>query len=392
MGFSMSQRSVCRLKGETSRVGLHTDFEAIKPTPEGRSETFQVKDLETGIEGPIEICTNYCNHLSSIGDVGVESTELTCGDRHMESLRAWSICARGDRVTAIVIISLVSAVEVCSEDDEFQEYDPFLSKRDRGTKGSISDVMDEIEDSYVGALVNEKNKKEQLMLEIKILYKDKRRPSRLGLGELCKTMSNEASTNSETPSLVLEDLEVSSDEDIFLNKNPTKRDLIHKMRRVIKKRVKKKKTEKQPEVEVEVDENWFSDDGENDEPKSLHGSKLILKKLEGSNPPIFDKMDVCLCALKNGFLSGCRPIISLDGCFLKTCYGGQLLVAVRRDVNDNMFPIAMVVVQAEHRENWTWFFRELLDDIGGLRTSMWSFISDRHKGLIEALKDLVSDF
>ncbi|KAL0359391.1 UNVERIFIED_CONTAM: hypothetical protein Sangu_0788500 [Sesamum angustifolium] len=118
------------------------------------------------------------------------------------------------------------------------------------------------------------------------------------------------------------------------------------------------------------------------------GSKLILKKLEGSNPPIFDKMYVCLSALKNGFLSGCRPIIGLDGCFLKTCYGGQLLVAVGRDGNDNMFPIAMAVVQVENRENWTWFLGELLDDIGGLGTSMWSFISDRQKGLIEALKTL----
>ncbi|KAL0339179.1 UNVERIFIED_CONTAM: hypothetical protein Sangu_1440000 [Sesamum angustifolium] len=80
--------------------------------------------------------------------------------------------------------------------------------------------------------------------------------------------SSEASTDSETPSLVLEDLEVSSDEDIFLNKNPSKRDLMHKLRRVMKKRVKK--TEKQPEVEV--NENWFSDDGENDELESLHGS------------------------------------------------------------------------------------------------------------------------
>ncbi|KAL0387458.1 UNVERIFIED_CONTAM: hypothetical protein Sradi_2627600 [Sesamum radiatum] len=85
------------------------------------------------------------------------------------------------------------------------------------------------------------------------------------------------------------------------------------------------------------------------------GSKLILKKLEGSNPPIFDKMYVCLSALKNEFLSGCRPIIGLDGCFLKTCYRGQLLVAVGRDGNDNMFPIAMAVVQVENRENWTWF-------------------------------------
>ncbi|KAL0440290.1 UNVERIFIED_CONTAM: hypothetical protein Slati_2512000 [Sesamum latifolium] len=74
------------------------------------------------------------------------------------------------------------------------------------------------------------------------------------------------------------------------------------------------------------------------------GSKLIPKKLEGSDPPIFDRMYVFLWALKNGVLSGCRPIIGLDGCFLKTCYGGQMLVDVGRDGNDNMFPIAIAVV------------------------------------------------
>ncbi|KAK4400687.1 hypothetical protein Sango_1174800 [Sesamum angolense] len=61
------------------------------------------------------------------------------------------------------------------------------------------------------------------------------------------------------------------------------------------------------------------------------------------------------------------------------------------DGNDNMFPIAMAVVQSENRETWSWFVGELLDDIGGLGTSKWSFISDRQKGLIEALKDLVPD-
>ncbi|KAL0447668.1 UNVERIFIED_CONTAM: hypothetical protein Slati_1894700 [Sesamum latifolium] len=121
------------------------------------------------------------------------------------------------------------------------------------------------------------------------------------------------------------------------------------------------------------------------------GSKLILKKLENSDPPVFDRMYFSLWALKKGFLEGCRPIIGLDGCFLKTCYGGQLLVAVGRDGNDNMFPIAMAVVQVENRETWSWFLSEMLDDIGGLGTSKWSFISDRQKGLIEALKELVPD-
>ncbi|KAL2244088.1 UNVERIFIED_CONTAM: hypothetical protein Sindi_0526800 [Sesamum indicum] len=121
------------------------------------------------------------------------------------------------------------------------------------------------------------------------------------------------------------------------------------------------------------------------------GSKLILKKLENSDPPVFDRMYFSLHALKKGFMDGCRPIIGLDGCFLKTVYGGQLLVAVGRDGNDNMFPIAMAVTQVENRDTWGWFVSELLDEIGGLGTTKYSFISDRQKGLVEALKDLVPD-
>ncbi|KAK4396012.1 hypothetical protein Sango_1437800 [Sesamum angolense] len=121
------------------------------------------------------------------------------------------------------------------------------------------------------------------------------------------------------------------------------------------------------------------------------GSKFLLRKVENFDPPVFERMYFSLWALKKGFLEGCRPIIGLDGCFLKTVYGGQLLVAVGRDGNDNMFPIAMAVVQVENRDTWGWFVGELLDDIGGMGTNKWSFISDRQKGLVEALKDLVPE-
>jgi hypothetical protein len=53
--------------------------------------------------------------------------------------------------------------------------------------------------------------------------------------------------------------------------------------------------------------------------------------------------------------SGCRPIIGLDGCHLKGVYGGQLLSAVGRAGNDNLFPIAMAVVEAKTKDSWTWF-------------------------------------
>ncbi|KAL0413507.1 UNVERIFIED_CONTAM: hypothetical protein Sradi_1552400 [Sesamum radiatum] len=85
------------------------------------------------------------------------------------------------------------------------------------------------------------------------------------------------------------------------------------------------------------------------------GSKLILRKVDGSDPPVFEKLYFSLFAMKSAFLSGCRPLIGLDGCFLKTCFKGQLLVAVGRDGNDNMVPIALAIVPIENRETWTWF-------------------------------------
>lgn len=57
-------------------------------------------------------------------------------------------------------------------------------------------------------------------------------------------------------------------------------------------------------------------------------------------------------ALISGFLAGCRPIIGIDGCFLKAHFGGQLLCAVARDGNDNMFPIALAVVPVENYPKW----------------------------------------
>ncbi|KAL3649730.1 hypothetical protein CASFOL_006133 [Castilleja foliolosa] len=95
-----------------------------------------------------------------------------------------------------------------------------------------------------------------------------------------------------------------------------------------------------------------------------------------------------LDAMRRGFLDGCRTIIGLDGCFLKTYHGGQLLCAVGRDGNDNLFPIAIAVVPIENREMWTWFVGELLEDIGGVNEQKWTFISDRQKGLLETLKEL----
>ncbi|WRX26530.1 hypothetical protein QQP08_019017 [Theobroma cacao] len=61
--------------------------------------------------------------------------------------------------------------------------------------------------------------------------------------------------------------------------------------------------------------------------------------------PVFKKIYICFEALKQSFLEGCRHMIGLDGCFLKGLIKGQLLMAVGRDGNNQMFPIALAVVE-----------------------------------------------
>jgi hypothetical protein len=51
------------------------------------------------------------------------------------------------------------------------------------------------------------------------------------------------------------------------------------------------------------------------------------------------------------FKEGCRPTVSVDACFLKGHYKGQLMAVVGRDANNNMYPIAMVVVETETKDS-----------------------------------------
>ncbi|KAL9661622.1 hypothetical protein QQ045_026446 [Rhodiola kirilowii] len=102
----------------------------------------------------------------------------------------------------------------------------------------------------------------------------------------------------------------------------------------------------------------------------------------------FQRIYICLDACKRGFLAGCRPIISLDACHLKGAYTGRIHAAVGRDGNDNMFPIAYAICEAESKDTWHWFIQNLLIDIGNARENGWCFISDQQKGLQEALKEL----
>ncbi|KAL2894767.1 DNA translocase FtsK [Bienertia sinuspersici] len=106
--------------------------------------------------------------------------------------------------------------------------------------------------------------------------------------------------------------------------------------------------------------------------------ELVVDGSKESNPPIFQRLFNCFDGLKKGWKEGCRRIICVDAAFLKTSLGGQILSAIGRDPNDQMFPIAWAVVEGENNLSWEWFFTHLqscldLGDGTGL-----AIVSDEH--------------
>ncbi|XP_070042533.1 uncharacterized protein [Nicotiana tomentosiformis] len=97
-------------------------------------------------------------------------------------------------------------------------------------------------------------------------------------------------------------------------------------------------------------------------PGSTYIVKLSDETFEGGKK-IFLGFYICFHAMKKSYLAGCRPCIGLDGYFLKEVCRVQLLVAVCKDRNNHMLPLAWVVVEIENMHTWRWFVNLLKDDL-----------------------------
>ena len=89
--------------------------------------------------------------------------------------------------------------------------------------------------------------------------------------------------------------------------------------------------------------------------------------------------------MKDGWKEGCRKVIGVDGCFLKGTIKGELLTAMGRDANNQMYPIAWAVVNVENKDNWLWFLVSLGDDLNLNRGAGLTILSDGHKVLASLL-------
>ncbi|XP_074266612.1 uncharacterized protein LOC141589891 [Silene latifolia] len=114
-----------------------------------------------------------------------------------------------------------------------------------------------------------------------------------------------------------------------------------------------------------------------EEPNSV----FILSTIPGKNP-VFHRFFVCFDALKQGWVRGCRKVLCVDACFLKTFLGGQLIAATGRDANEQMYPLVWAIVEGENNDSYEWFFQQLKNTLGEANGEGWTIISDQHKSIV----------
>nr|GEZ91089.1 hypothetical protein [Tanacetum cinerariifolium] len=119
----------------------------------------------------------------------------------------------------------------------------------------------------------------------------------------------------------------------------------------------------------------------------LEGVQLDVNTLDDGKTQ-FRRMYICFNAIKEGWIS-CRRVIGLNGYFLKSTCRGELLKTMGKDSDNQMFPIAWAVVSIENSENWLWFLSNLGSDFNLAMGVYLTILLDGHKGLSEAVKELL---
>ncbi|KAL7228252.1 hypothetical protein ACSBR2_007039 [Camellia fascicularis] len=96
---------------------------------------------------------------------------------------------------------------------------------------------------------------------------------------------------------------------------------------------------------------------------------------------LFFSFEVCI----HGFRY-CRPVLKLDGIFLKRRHKGCLLAAMTKDGNQDLYPLCFAIVNSESYDNWHWFLSKLFVILTLGRDI--AFVTNRHEGLLKALAEV----
>ncbi|XP_019236386.1 PREDICTED: uncharacterized protein LOC109216667 [Nicotiana attenuata] len=112
--------------------------------------------------------------------------------------------------------------------------------------------------------------------------------------------------------------------------------------------------------------------------KTYPGSVVKLKKTDDD---CFLYVFVAICTSISGW-EYYRPVVVVDGAFLKSAYRGIMLTASTMDAAGTILPLAYVVVDSENDTSWKWFFEQFKLAYGE-RANM-CVVSDRNESILKA--------
>ncbi|KAL5776568.1 hypothetical protein ACOSP7_009494 [Xanthoceras sorbifolium] len=119
-------------------------------------------------------------------------------------------------------------------------------------------------------------------------------------------------------------------------------------------------------------------------PGSMVKMKTITQVPDG--PTKFKRFFLSFKAQKDAFLSSCRLLLGLDACHLKGKFSGVLMAVIGLDANKGVYPVAFAIAEGESKQSWGWFLELLYRHIGMDKTRRVTFISDRQKGVLDAVQ------
>ncbi|KAH9681546.1 SWIM-type domain-containing protein [Citrus sinensis] len=114
--------------------------------------------------------------------------------------------------------------------------------------------------------------------------------------------------------------------------------------------------------------------------KKNPGSRTFIEKDSANN---FKYCFIAIGSSLRGFTSCIRPVIAVDGTFMRGKYKRTLFIATSLDGNNQLYPVAFGVGDSENDASWEWFFMKLRESIGDVPNLV--FISDRHGSIKKAI-------
>ncbi|XP_011627784.1 uncharacterized protein LOC105421579 [Amborella trichopoda] len=131
--------------------------------------------------------------------------------------------------------------------------------------------------------------------------------------------------------------------------------------------------------------------------QQYHDLPLYIEKIRRTNPGTevrihidegkFKRLFITYRPCIMGFVSECRPLIGINGTFLKGKYQGILLCTIAVDANNGFFLLALAAVENENYQSWYWFLSILSELLNRyLNLPALTIISHRQKSLPEAIE------